>query len=107
MESGGRRPAAVRSPILVKEETTRVSGSVDRLAGRKRMRRQSTIEGRTEYPCITSAFELELLDNFFVILVHNRGLRRDQYITIFRRTFHVLGVISIWLNVSWRLTGVP
>jgi len=46
------------------------------------MRRQSTIEGRTEYLCITSAFELEPLDNFFVILVHNRGLRRDQYITI-------------------------
>jgi len=40
------------------------------------------IEGRTEYLCITSAFGLGLLDNFVVILVHNRGLRRDQYITI-------------------------
>lgn len=39
-------------------------------------------EGWTDHLCITSAFGLGLLDNFFVILVHNRGLRRDQYKTI-------------------------
>jgi hypothetical protein len=68
--------------MLVEEAPVRVSGSVGRLAGCKRVRRQWVIEGRTEYLSITSAFGLGLLDNFFVILVYNRGLRRDQYISI-------------------------
>lgn len=40
------------------------------------------IEDRTEYLRITLAFRPGLLDNFFVVLVHNRGLRRYWYIII-------------------------
>ena len=47
-----------------------------------RVRRQSLAEGWTDYLCITSSLGLGQLDNFFVILVHNGGLRRDQYIAI-------------------------
>jgi len=68
------------------------------------MRRQSTIEGRTEYICTTSAFELELLDNFFVILVHNRGLRRDQYKTIQKnisRTRRDIDLVECELASDW------
>jgi len=79
-----RLSAAVRSPIPVEEEPVRVSGGVGRLAGCKQVRGKSQTENRTEYFCTTSALGLGLLDNFFVVLVnfHNRGLRRDQYITI-------------------------
>jgi hypothetical protein len=100
-----RRSAAVSSPLPVEEEPVRVSGSVGRLAGYKCVRRRSVAEGQREYFCVTCAFGLGLLDDFFVLVqLHNRRLRKDQYKYVQRKVPHTrrdIDLVECKLASDW------